>query len=101
MAVTAYVSIIFVLNFFLMGYIWYITADRTLLFCAFLSFFLNCAFFGQPWKKLMSPVRWFWSFDYNFEYYFLPLTIALLIFIIKGIYGFHVVGSWFELEWES
>ena len=88
MAVTAYVSFMLFANAALICYIWYMTTDRTLLFCSFLSFFFNCFVFSSPWKRLVKPLRIFWSYDYNFEYYFLPLTIALILFIGKNVFIF-------------
>jgi hypothetical protein len=95
MAVTAYVSFILVANFFLIGYIWYMITDRTLLFCSFLSFFFNCAIFASPWKRLVAPLRYFWSFDYNFEYFFLPLTIALILFVGRNVFIFRWIYEFF------
>lgn len=96
MCVTAYCAFVQVTVIFLMGYIFVVTDDRTNLLCAFLAFFFNMALFATPSTRLLTPYRWFWSFDYNFEYYFLPLSLLLICFIAPKVHIFQEMISWFK-----
>jgi len=96
MCVTAYLSFVQISMFLLVGYVWTITDDRTNLICAFLAFYFNMHIFAAPSKRLITPMKWFWSHDFNFEYYFLPLSVLLIFYISPEVEVFKAIGQAFQ-----